>query len=319
MKKLALVLGVSILTFSVALAVDEGFKVGPLRLSLWGEFSGTYDDNARLVVPDGEIQDRQIFDDLEDAEERKQEDDIFFETSLGGRLYRQTDDFLGSLMLIYSDRRYDEFSDLDNDSFHQEAEVVFGDRAFDRMTLGLRQSYREVFDYENVAYPDDDFVNTDTRGVFLSEDRTERVSRELIDMAGILTWRISDKLDSDYTVAYGSIDYDTELLFDWSDIKGQAEFDYKLTEKTSALLTGQYGQQESDSLENKPDYYVIRAGALTRTTDKLTFKGGVGAGRYDRFRKSQEALDQAAEQGEILEEESDAIDYLAFDVAAIGT
>lgn len=315
MKRFLLVVAVSVLTFSAVWAVEEGVRVGPLRLSIWGELSGTYDDNVRLVVPDGEIQDRTIFEDLDnDSVENKKEDDIFYEGSLGLRAFRETDGFLASLSGIYTARRYTDFDDLDNESFNQEAEVILGEREIDRFTLAFREAYREVFDYEKAAYADD-FTNPDTRSLFLSEDRTERVSRQLLDLAGILTWRVTDKLNSDYSVAYGSIDYDTEQLYDWSDIKGQAEYDYRLTEKTSALLTGQYGQQDSDSLSNDPDYYVLRGGALTRTTDKLTFKGGVGVGRYDRFRKSAEAIEDADVRAEVADESDDAIDYFSFDVA----
>ena len=295
-------------------AIDEGLQVGPLRLSIWGEITGTYDDNVRLVVPEGDIQDRTIFEDPTTGERADEEDDIFYEGTIGLRAFRDTDDFLASVSALYAARRYTDFDELDNESFIQEAELLFGEREYDRFTLGLREAYREVFDYENAPYPDD-FVNADTRGLSLAEDRTERVSRQLLDLAAILTWQISDKLGSDYSVAYGSIDYDTELLFDWSDIKGQAEFDYRMTDKTSALLTGQYGVQESDSLSNDPDYYVIRGGMLTRATDKLTFKGGVGAGSYDRFRQSEDALDEADIADEIADKGDDSIDYLSFDVA----
>lgn len=311
MKHLKLMAIVLALTLTAAWAADEGIRVGPLRLNIWGELSGTYDDNVRLVVPQGEIQDRTIFEDTTAGDGTKQEDDIYYEGTLGLRLYRETDSFLASLSGLYSARRYSDFSDLDNESFIEEAEVLMGHRELDRFSLGLRQAYREVFDYEKAAYPDD-FTNPDTRSLFLAEDRTERVSRQLLDLAAILTWQISDKLGSDYSVGYGSIEYDTELLFDWYDIKGQAEFDYRLTDKTSALLTGQYGQQESDAIDNKPDYYVVRGGFLNRTTDKLTFKGGAGVGRYDRFRKHQ--TDETIAEG-IQHENDGVIDYFSFDLA----
>ena len=316
MKRFMMVLSALTVTLGVAWAVEEGIPVGPLRLSLWGQLSGTWDDNAKLVVPDGEIQERRVFNNPEEQRDdlSQAEDDFYYELTLGGSLSRETDHFLASLALVYSERTYDTFSDLDNESWAQEAELVFGNREIDRVTLGLRGAYREVFDYEMSAYPDD-FTNPDTSKLFLSEDRTERVSRQLLDVAGILTWQITEKLGSDYSVGYGTIDYDTELLFDWEDTKGQAEFDYSLTDKTSLLLTGQYGQQDSDALSNNPDYYVLRGGFLTRTTDKLTFKGGVGAGRYDRFRKSDAALEQADLEEEIEDEKGDAIDYVSFDVA----
>jgi hypothetical protein len=316
MKRVLLAAGVMAITLGAVWAVDEGIRVGPLRLSIWGEISGTYDDNVRLVVPDGEIQDRTIFADEDAGLDEKEEDDIFYEGTLGLRLFRDTDSFLASLSGQYTARRYEDFDDLDNESWVEEAEIQFGDRELNKFSLALRQAYREVFDYEKAAYPDD-FTNPDTRGLFLAEDRTERVSRQLLDLAGILTWQISDKLGSDFSVGYGSIEYDTELLYDWTDTKGQVELDYRVTDKTSALLTGQYGVQESDALDNEPDYYVIRGGVLTRTTDKLSFKGGVGAGRYDRFRKSDrdEDLADADVAEEIDQEEDDVIDYLSFDLA----
>ena len=314
MKRLIPVAALLLAASLSARAQDGGLDVGPLRLNLWGELSATYDDNVRLVVPDGEIQDRSIFVDDPDAEETETADDIYYELTVGGRLYRQTDSFEAGLSLVYSARRYTDVDELDNESIIQEADLVLGEREIDRFTLGFRQAYREVFDYENAAYPDD-FTNPDTQELFLSEDRTERVTRQLFDLAGIITWSMTDKLNSDYSVAYGSIEYDTEFLYDWNDIKGQAEFDYRVTDKTALLLTGQYGQQESDSLENKPDYYVLRGGFLNRATDKLTFKGGVGVGRYDRFSKKP-GVDGAddVEEG-VRENAGEAIDYVSFDIA----
>lgn len=310
---------VAVAAVGTAWAAEEGIRVGPLRLSAWGELSLTYDDNARLVVPDGEIQNRQIFEDIDDGVRAEQQDDFFYEATLGLRLFRETDNFLGSLSGIYSARRYTDLDDLDNESVGEEAEIRLGDRELNKVSIGLRQAYREVFDYEEQAYPDD-FTNPDTRGLSLAEDRTERVTRKLIDLAAILTWQITDKLGSDFSVAYGQIDYDTELLFDWEDLKGQAEFDYRLTDKTSLLLTGQYGQQESDGLDNTPDYYAIRGGVLTRSTDKLTFKGGVGVGRYDRFRESAAASENGldtdvTEEAATETDSGDAIDYVSFDLA----
>ena len=311
MKKIIFGITSLVLTLTSVWAFNDGIRVGPLRLNLWGELTGTYDSNVQLVVPSGEIQDRQIFEDKSIGGVSDKEDDIFFELTLGGRLFRETDRFLGELLLLGQIRRYNDFDELDNESFVQELNFIFGERRVDRFTLGLRQAYREIFDLEATAYPDD-FNNPDTEQLFLAEDRTERVSRQLLDLAGILTWRMSDKLNSDFSVAYGSIEYDTERLFDWTDLKFQAEFDYQLTDKTAALLTGQYGLQESDALSNDPDYFVIRGGLLNRTTDKLSFKGGAGIGRYDRYEASEAALE---DRSDIDQSGDDTIDFFSFDVA----
>ncbi len=311
MKRIFVFSAAAALSLSSVWAFNEGLRVGPLRLNLWGELTGTYDSNVRLVVPSGEIQERSIFADEDIGDVSDKEEDIFFELTLGGRLFRETDQFLGELILLGQARRYDDFDDLDNESFVQELNFILGERRTDRFTLGLRQIYREIFDLEATAYPDD-LTNPDTEQLFLSEDRTERVSRQLLDLAGILTWRMTDKLNSDFSVAYGSIEYDTERLFDWTDIKFQAEFDYQVTDKTAALLTGQYGIQDSDALANEPDYFVIRGGFLNRTTDKLSFKGGAGVGRYDRFEASEAALEDSPD---IDQSGDDTIDYFSFDVA----
>lgn len=315
MKKILWATMAAAVTLTAALAAEDGIKVGPLRLSIWGEISGTYDDNVRLVVPEGQIQDRTIFSDRVAESGDNQEEDIFLEGTLGLRLFRTTDHFFAELSGLYTARRYQDFDDLDNEAWVIDGQFTLGNPELDRVTLGARGAYREVFDYEKSAFADD-FVNPDTqRDIFLAEDRTERVSRQLVDLGATLTWQITDKLGSDFSVGYGEIDYDTERLFDWNDTKGQAEFDYKLTDKTSALLTGQYGVQDSDALDNDPDYYVLRGGFLTRSTDKLTFKGGAGFGSYDRFRASDELVEQQDLQDEIESEADDSIDYFAFDLA----
>lgn len=314
MKKIIVAAAALALSLGAVMAFDEGINLGPVRLNLWGELSGTYDSNAKIVVPSGEIQDRSIFQDEEVGGVSEKEDDIFFDLTLGGRLYRETDKFYAGLSLAGDVRRYTDFDDLDNESFSQELEVRLGERRYDKFTLSVREAYREVFDYESVGYADD-FTNPDTESLFLAEDRTERVSRQLLDLAGIITWRMTEKLNADFSVAYGSIEYDTDFLYDWDDIKGQAEFDYAFTEKTAALLTGQYGIQSSDAIDNEPDYYVIRGGFLNRTTDKLTFKGGVGVGSYDRFRKSDDVDSAGDVEQEATSESDGTIDYFSFDIA----
>lgn len=304
------------LTLGTASAAEEGIRVGPLRLSGWGELSLTRDDNAKLVVPDGQIQDRTIFENIGDGVRAQQVEDYYYEATIGLKLFRKTDSFLASLSGVYSARRYDDLTDLDNESFGEEAEIGLGTRELDKISFAVRQAYREVFDYESQAYPDD-FTNPDTRALSLSEDRTERVSRKLSDVAGIVTWQVTEKLGSDFSVAYGLIDYDTSALFDWSDLKGQAEFDYRVTEKSALLLTGQYGQQDSDGIDNNPDYYVIRGGILNRATDKLTFKGGLGLGSYDRFQaKDGTGTGLGTDVPAAVNSQSDKpIDYFSFDVA----
>ncbi len=315
MKKLILAGSTFALSLAVAMAFDEGINLADIaRLNLWGELSGTYDSNAKIVVPSGEIHDRQIFQDEEIGGISKKEDDIFFDLTLGGRLFRETDRFLASLTLQESIRRYQDFDELDNEAFLQEFQARLGERRYDRFTLSFREAYREVFDYEGAAYADD-FTNPDTENLFLTEDRTERVSRQLLDLAGILTWRVTDKLNADFSVAYGTIEYDTDLLYDWSDLKGQVELDYQVTEKSSALLTGQYGVQSSDALENDPDYVVLRGGFLNRATDKLTFKGGAGIGRYDRFRARSDLPNASGVQQSVEGDRDDTLDYFSFDVA----
>lgn len=312
MKKILLALLSLGVTLGAVLAFDEGINLQVARLNLFAELTGTYDSNARIVVPKGEIQDRQIFQDEEIGGVSDKEDDIFLELTLGGKLFRETDRFYAGLSLLGQFRRYFDFDELDNESFIQELELRLGERGVDRFSIGLKQSYREVFDYEAIAIPDD-FINPDATGLFLSEDRTERVSRQLFDIAGVLSWRTTDKLNTEFLVAYGSIEYDTERLFDWYDIKYQLELDYKLTDKTAALLTGQYGVQNSDALENEPDYYVIRGGILNRTTDKLSFKGGVGVGKYDRFRAKPD--ERNPQEEDVVSTGGDTIDYISFDVA----
>ncbi len=312
MKKILLALLSLGVTLGAVLAFDEGINLQVARLNLFAELTGTYDSNARIVVPKGEIQDRQIFQDEEVGGVSDKEDDIFLELTLGGKLFRETDRFYAGLSLLGQFRRYFDFDELDNESFIQELELRLGERGVDRFSIGLKQSYREVFDYEAIAIPDD-FINPDASGLFLSEDRTERVSRQLFDIAGVLSWRTTDKLNTEFLVAYGSIEYDTDRLFDWYDIKYQLELDYKLTDKTAALLTGQYGVQNSDALENEPDYYVIRGGILNRTTDKLSFKGGVGVGKYDRFRAKPD--ERNPQEEDVVTTGGDTIDYISFDVA----
>jgi hypothetical protein len=291
----------AVLSFAIGLAVatlafgkpGEGIRIGNLAISPFVDLSITYDDNVFLTGLD-------------------EEEDYFIDIVPGIALLNRTDTVLLRGRAWGQFRRYDEFDEeLDHDSYGETVGAVLGGE--ENPFLLLHQKYVHLDDYEIIPRSVDT-LNIESQDLLLTQDRTERVERDIFDVAVVMGRNLTDKIRVDVGYGFSEVDYDTlpeaqpftgqDELFDWDEQKLQAELQHEITDKTSALLTGQLSEQDSDGFDDNAEYYIVRGGFITRTTRKTSFKGGVGFESYDAAAPSPE--------GEDLDEE-----IINFDVSAI--
>ena len=266
----------SIAVFASYAKPGEGIKWGNLTLSPFVNISTLWDSNVRYTASN-------------------EKDDFFMEIVPGIALANKTEKLSLSLRGWGQFRRYLDVTDLDSDSYGQKLGVVWG--AGDRLTLTVNENYAH-YETEQRSV---DTVDLASQNLMLTEDRTESVNRDLFGISPVLGYEISDKMQADVGYSYSSVNYKLNF-FDWYENRGQIELRQKVTDKTSALVNGQYSEQNSDGYANDSTYYILRGGFLYEATMKMAFKGSAGYGSYDFGNKSL--------QGEDLNK-----DFFSFDLA----
>lgn len=276
----------TVLLAAAAVAVGrpgDGIRVGNLALSPFVDVAVTYDSNVFLQGDD-------------------QEDDYFLDLVPGVAFINRTDRLILKGRGWGQIRRYLDYDkELDHESYGGKLGGVLG--GVDNPGLIFNAKYIHLDDYE-ISPRSVDTLNIEAQDLMLTEDRTERTERDIFDVGGVIGRDLTDKLRADLGYSYSTVDYDTDLLFDWDESRLQLELSHDLTDKTAALLTGQYSWQDSDGFEDESIYYLGRAGIEYRATGKTTFKGGVGFESYEAGGLSPE--------GESLDD-----DLVSYDVAAI--
>ena len=261
----------------------EGIRVGNMVISPFFSGSLTYDSNVFL-------------------DKAQQKEDFFTDLVPGVSFLNRTEQLTvrGRGWLQFRD--YFKYTEKNSQGVGERVGLIYGTQ--DDPFITVDERYVRLEDYE-ISPRSVDTLNTESQQLLLTEDRTERVKRDLFDIGAVVgRWLVDEKLRLDVGYAFGMVNYDTDLLFDWQEHIAQAEAQLKCTEKTSALLTGQYGVQDSKGFPKNPDDYIIRLGLLTRATGKTTLKGGVG---YESYRAGFTSL-----AGESLDE-----NIVNFDVAAV--
>lgn len=283
MKKIIVWMGVFVLVASMAIAKPgEGIRLGNLAISPFADLSATYDSNPLLT-------------------EQDQKDDIFYELVPGVAFINRTDSLILTGRGWGQFRRYSDYSELDSDGLGQRLGLILGTEENPRLTI--EQKYMQLDDYE-LNPSSVDSLNMESRNLALTEDRNERVKRDLFSIGAVAAQPIGDKTRVDAGYGYSFVNYDTSDLYDWDENKVQLEGQRELTDKTSALLTGQYGLQSSDGFSEDSTVYLVRAGVFNRLTGKTSIKVGAGYADY--------ATDVKSEEGKSLDK-----GIFNFDVAGI--
>lgn len=237
----------------------DGIQIGNLKLSPFVEVSVTYDDNVYV----------RGIDEVED---------YFLDLVPGIAFANRTDRLTFTGRGWGQWRWYQDETDLDSEVYGEKLGLVWGET--ERLTLALNEKWVKLNDYE-ITPRSVDILNIESQILLLTEDRTERVERELFDISPILAYDVTDRFGFSIGYSYNYVEYTTNALFDWYENRGQIEFQQKVTEKTFGVVTLQGSQQDSDGFEDTSDYYVLRGGVLYRATEKTSFKAGAGVEEYD--------------------------------------
>ena len=235
----------------------QGIHTGPWTLSPYARLTGTYDSNVG-------------------KEPSNAKDDYFLDSETGFKAgYSAYEiDFSGLGFLGYRN-----YSDLTEQNFSSGGEILkFKEGTHDTVAIEADQTFRRVEDIDQhgseaaVAGVSPDSVL----------DASAR-SRRDINSAGLsMGHNLTDKMQLDVGYRYDEVSYSDPGLLELQNHMGQAETAYRMTDKTDALLTLKAGMQDNGEIRDPAGYYAGRAGMKTRGTDKLTFKGGVGAQQFDR-------------------------------------
>ena len=246
----------------------EGISLSRFTLRPYFDISATYDDNPMLT-------------------QTNKTDDIFLEYELGANMLfkgRKIDVF-GSIYMFAKDYMHDGGGDwlyapdsLDFSGWGEALGLTFGTR--DTLQIRARESYQQVMDYSRQPYSEA-YVSEYTQDSFLSEDRGNRTERDLMDANIGLGRSITYKTEVDVSGNFSRTDYAAKELYDVNESTIHGEFAYKVTDKSSAFILGEYGVQITDALPGDPESKIIRGGWQTRFTDKTVFKGSVGIEYYD--------------------------------------
>ena len=243
----------------------------------------SYDSNP-LLLPDGQ-----------------ELDDFFLDVSpglkvtRGGEILRLEGLFWGRF------RRYDEFNSEDRDDWSEELRLGLGRR--DDWNLKLHERFGRVSDYDlSVRTMDasaegtgDRYLERPAASPLSVMERSERVDRNILDCGVGLGGPLTDKMSLDALFDYGSIDYLTQELLDSTEEKVSVKVARKLTDKSSAIVVGEYIWMENDSLADPEAYYAGRVGWRWQGTFKSRFEGTVG---YSAFTDEDSSLTNSLDRNE---------------------
>jgi len=220
------------------------------------EASYTYDSNP-LLLPEGE-----------------ELDDYFLDIVPALSFIKQNDRQSLSLRGWYQIRKYDEFTPLDDDTWQENIDWVYGDTR--DLQLILSQRHGVLSDYE-FTQGDTDAKNQSGEALLrMIETRTRRVHRALDDI-GVGASHETDKTFIDIGVAYAAVAFEEEDgLYDWSELLASGDVGYRATDKTVLGAHVELGQHDSDNELDTVDWLKGRLSTQYEPTYKTKIKIGAG-------------------------------------------
>jgi len=213
-------------------------------------------DEATVLHPYAQLQ--AGYDSNVEYLETDEQDDFFAQLRAGLALDRSTEQFglQGDVWGLIE--RFADLTDEDHEDFGETLALRYGKR--DALEATLSESYADI---EELDY-----------GTGQRENRADMRAK------GALGKQFTDKLEGDVDYSYRSSDYTAKRngyeLYDWNQHGPRAQVAHALTDKTAAVLTGEYLFLSSDGNREDADYTSAEIGLKTRHTDKLT--GIIGAG-----------------------------------------
>jgi len=258
MGSLLLIVGI-LAPLTVTAGPREGFNLGAgFTLSPFVEGSLTYDSNIYLD-PEGQ-----------------ETNDLFYGVVGGLSLIKRTEDVLMNLRGWYRIRRYQDNDVLDDDTWQESFNFVWGD--IDKLQIKLDQRYSDVSDYEFTQAEIGNEGGEDLT-LRLIDGRTRRTQRQLNDI-GVSASRQTDKLLAQLGGGYASVSFDDDNLREWEEGEVNVDLGYEATDKSSIVFAGSHGEHDSHNGLRNISFTKLRVGMRSQRTEKLSFAAGVGAELY---------------------------------------
>ncbi len=214
-------------------------------------------------------------------------DDCFWDVSPGVNILRARENLRAEGLIWGRFRRFDTLKDGDQDDFSEELRLVLGRQ--EDWNLKLRERFGRVSDYDlSVRTMDVSAEGTGARYLEYPEatplsvmERTERVDRYLLDCGVGVGGPLSEKTYLDALCDYGLVDYVPAELYDSNEQKASLKAARKVTDKSSAVLAGEFVQMDNDSLSRPAYSYAGRFGWRWQSTFKSRFEGTFGYYGFD--------------------------------------
>jgi hypothetical protein len=254
---IALVVSVPILGFGFP---GEGVHIGDAVLSPFAEFSAEHDSNV-LLSP------------------TNKETDVFTELEAGLQLHYEPGYFTLDGRAFALSRRYTRYGSMGFENAGEQMTFMTGSR--DVASVSISESYRQINDYDRSTYYGDT-LNPESQNLSLAYDESIRVRRTLEDVGVNLGRQLTDKTDVSLGFNYGAQNYDSNRLFNVESLVAQGGISYRVTDKSSIMLAGQYGMEDNASFAKDSTFVAIQGGVDTKSTDKMTLKASAGVERYSR-------------------------------------
>ena len=229
----------------------------PIRITPYVDVSGVYDSN--------------FFKDTDD-----EESEVFLTALAGLNLAYIGEKTDATLSAFASARRHNDYDANDFETYGQGLRLRYGSR--DIFTIEAIQAFRRVTQ-------EDTFGSEIAIGAVSPDsvlDTAASLERDIFQAAIHFGIDPSDKTELDLSYRYDFVDYTTSDIDKITTQTAGIETASRLTHKTSGLVVARYGVQDSDGLDDTADFYNVKAGFKTTTTDKLNVRAAAGFQNYNR-------------------------------------
>ena len=237
----------------------DGIKIDNLTIKPFADLTAKYDSNVYQTDKDTK-------------------DDVIGEGDIGVAFVNETDQLSIGGRVWGQMRRYADHDDKDADDWGLSMGANFGSK--EMIAIAVYGKYADLDDYDRTP-GNVDSMDLDEVALQLTGDRSEKAKRKIADFDAGLGKKFSDKLEGDLVYKYFDVNYDDKGYYDWSEHRGKAMVEVGVTEKTAAVLTGIYGVQESDALEDNSTYGIGRVGFDHKLTAKTSLRAEGGFQHYE--------------------------------------
>ena len=230
----------------------DGGSLGLFNLHPYIDLRATWDDNVLLSDDDATV---------------AKSDDVFF-SALGGI---QQDKGFGPVRLgldaWFFVERYSDVDAVDDEDFGINLDIGSGGDK----RLGERDDVELIL----IA----DFQQTDD----IDYETGDLEDTETFEVGGGLGKSFGTRVDADVVYTHSEREYDSGLVFGFNEDSVRADVTPHVSDKTSLILVGVWGEQDSDATPGVDEFYELRGGLSYRATDKTRVSASVGYARHDRF------------------------------------